>query len=361
MISFISSFKPVFIALLLVAAVEAAVHQWGSKSDYNSNFFEFSPFREEKLQKFIIYDKFFLSGLASRPSDIMQVGDSSGLFGIKPKMVETQLHGLRYVNLGCCGDTGWKGYYDQAKLALRMNPEAKMLLLHVGPMLLPGDPRFNSWHPLNTSLHDHLLGPWRFFTLPSMHYRWKISRFIEFGQFDEPEIISTQFDESWNAKLKHLEHEDGWLPMPVDPATRPVEAVQKIADRNCEYEKSAEEVVLLGATKRRVLYPWLVRFAELAKDYNVKLAVVFGPVPCQREKIAGIDAIEDEVRRFQKEYPDVFIPHSMVNTYPLEDMADQIHLWPHATADYSKKLGGELSGWLTGKDGASGPYAPAAQ
>lgn len=356
MTSFISSFKPFLIAALLIACIEAGVNAWGYKSDYNSNFFEFAPFREEKLQKFVIYEKFYLSGLADAPSDIIQVGDSSGLFGIKPRFVEKQLPGMTYVNLGCCGDTGWIGYLDQAKIALRKNPQAKVLLLHVGPMLLPGEKRYNDWHALNMALHDHLLGPWRFFTLPSMNYRWKISRLIEFGTFDEPDVIKTEFSEDWNRRLKHLEDQGGWMPMPV--AMRTEEEVQKIADKYCDYEPGAKEIVLLGATTRPVLGLWLERFAALAKEKGVRLAVVFGPVPCLREKIPNINALEAEVREFQAAHPDVFIPFTMVHTHPLKDMADQIHLWPHATEAYSKKLGKALAAWLRDDPKTSRPYAP---
>lgn len=354
MTSYISSFKPFIFVALLIAGIEVTVNAWGYRSDYNSNFFEFAPFREEKLQKFIIYEKLYNSGLADAPADIIQVGDSSGLFGIKPEAVEKQLDGLRYVNLGCCGDVGWVGYLDQARIAVRKNPNAKVLLLHVGPMLLPGEKKYNDWHALNSSLHDHLAGPWGVFTLPSMNYRWKISRLIEFGTFDEPEIIKTNFSEEWNKRLKHLDAERGWMPMPVPMRTEA--EVQKIADQYCDYEAGATEVALLGAMRRNVLGPWLERFADFAASNKLKLAVVFGPVPCLREKIPNIDALEAEVRAFQARHPDVFIPHTMVNTYPLKDMADQIHLWPHAAGPYSQKLGTSLNQWLKGDKKAPAPY-----
>ena len=70
-------------------------------------------------------------------SEFIQVGDSSGLFGVRPNIVKSYLSGMDYINTNCCADMGWEGYAYSANYYLKKNPNAKYLVLYVTPYSLP--------------------------------------------------------------------------------------------------------------------------------------------------------------------------------------------------------------------------------
>ena len=87
-------------------------------------------FNESELfHKALIYAK--LRNAAAAKPDIIQVGDSSGLHGIIPAIVEKYVPGLRYENLSCCANTGFDGYYTIAQFMLRHAPSIKAVVLYI--------------------------------------------------------------------------------------------------------------------------------------------------------------------------------------------------------------------------------------
>ena len=60
-------------------------------------------------------------------SEFIQVGDSSGLFGVRPNIVKSYLSGMDYINTNCCADMGWEGYAYSANYYLKKNPMLSIL------------------------------------------------------------------------------------------------------------------------------------------------------------------------------------------------------------------------------------------
>ena len=118
---------PFFIATVAILCLELLVYRFGNSGNYNTDFFDFSPIKPDVIQKHVIYDKFELA-LQSVPSDAVQVGDSSGFFGVIPSEVSAGANGTSYLNLSCCADSGWEGHYYQAEMALR---NVSMTLRHL--------------------------------------------------------------------------------------------------------------------------------------------------------------------------------------------------------------------------------------
>ena len=86
-------------------------------------FFDNKFFKNDVGQKYLISykNKIFKDSIA----EIVQIGDSSGLYGVQPNIIQNYLNGMDYINLSCCADTGWDGYVYTANYYLKNNENAK--------------------------------------------------------------------------------------------------------------------------------------------------------------------------------------------------------------------------------------------
>jgi hypothetical protein len=256
--------------------------------------------------------------------------------------------------MSCCGDLGWSGYLSYAKAALAANPRAKALVLHVTPFWLPGTPQFNGRNPLAESLQTNLVSVWRFFDLPSMNFRLGLKRFIESDRSYYQAPNPFEFRPPWDKIYSSIVDSEGWRPVPWRVK---IDNMKALAAQTCDFSDGLYEPILLGLARRKVIYPWLKEFGAFARSNNLKLAIVFGPVPCQRGDGRLLTEIEADIAKFQREFPEVFVPFTITNTYPPEKMVDPWHLSAEASGEYSRDLGHRLKGWLDGGPGSSGPYA----
>src|SRR5215471_12193622 len=127
--SFISAFKPILVAVAVIAGLEAGVTAIRRPNDVErSNFLTFGYLRPE-VHRLIVYEKLRAFGRSS--PDIIQIGDSTGLYGVNSDLVTSHLGGLRYVNLSCCAHMGFDGYYAVAHFMLRRNPSIKAVVLYI--------------------------------------------------------------------------------------------------------------------------------------------------------------------------------------------------------------------------------------
>ena len=84
--------------------------------DERSNFLSLSYLRPE-VHRLIVDEK--LRAFARSSPDIIQIGDSTGFYGVNSDIVTNHLGGLRYLNLSCCANMGFDGYYAVAHFMLR--------------------------------------------------------------------------------------------------------------------------------------------------------------------------------------------------------------------------------------------------
>src|SRR6185295_6834867 len=171
MISFIFSFRPLLLAVATIACVEIAVALVDKPNIVErSNYFNWAYSTLEPYHKLVVHQK--LSELVSSQPDIIQVGDSSGFHGIRSKTVMEYLDGLSYLNLSCCANTGFDGYYDIAKFALDHSPNIRAVVLYLTRNNLPQQSRMGGDQELgSTKIHDSFAGPWAFIKLPSLALR----------------------------------------------------------------------------------------------------------------------------------------------------------------------------------------------
>ena len=139
MSSYISSFKALLAAVVMIAIVEVSYSAVDTSSPAErSSYLNWNFNTVELFHKALVYGK--LRNAVQTNPDIIQIGDSSGLHAIVPRIVDEYLSGLKYENLNCCANTGFDGYYSIAEFMLRNKPSIKAVVLYNSINNPPRDP-----------------------------------------------------------------------------------------------------------------------------------------------------------------------------------------------------------------------------
>jgi hypothetical protein len=336
--------RPFAIAALIIALCESAIWAGGHNGNYNTDFFDFSPLEQDNLQKHTIYDK-YVRVLGHVPSDVVQVGDSSGFYGVKPDIVSRSSGGqVSYLNLSCCGDAGWTGYFYEARLALmRETKHPEYLLLHVTPFWSPAAPAFYGENSLATVIHDYLIQDhwWHKIRMPSEGYRLRLINLLYHGRWLDdfayqerqwPTIGYPPIDE-WR---RLLAADRGWIPMPVDLKDP---WVKGDSPAKCGFDPGYSENGFGGIGHTDTLYEYLKMFAELARASKARFVFVSNPVPCIVQKDSVFDDIERQMTRFKADYPDAVVPFAFLRQAPMTDFSDRYHLKGEGVLKHSAEIG----------------------
>src|SRR5262245_483151 len=123
--------RAIVAAVLAIAAIEATVYLVRSSTFVERSALIDASYGEDAQQhRLVLYEK--LQAFAYSDPDAIQVGDSSGLHAVDPSML-----GGRYLNMSCCANAGFGGYYDLADFMFRRNANIKHLVLYASIMVLP--------------------------------------------------------------------------------------------------------------------------------------------------------------------------------------------------------------------------------
>ena len=339
--------KPFLIALGAIALLELVIHVIGNDGLYNTDFFDFSPLQKDVLQKHVIYDK-YIRILPDVSTDAVQVGDSSGFYGVIPAEVSKEAPSVTYLNLNCCGDTGWAGFFHEAQLALRSHDKPKFLVLHVTPFWAPASPTFRGDNQLSVLIRDYLLKDdwWHKVRMPSEGYRLRVTNLVYHGEwlddfayenFDYP-TIGYPTIRAWR---KQFAQARGWSPIPPEVPTN--ESLLKVATPiACPLESAFSETKYLGLVHENSLYDYLRRFAELAHAHETRFVFITNPLPCIVQDDAISKDIARQIERFKAEYPDAIIPFPFLRQWPREAFRDRWHLNTEGATHHSRLIGEAL-------------------
>lgn len=335
---------PFSLGAVLILGLEFMVSVVGTPSLYNTDFFDFSPMKPDVLQKHIIYDKNEIV-LSNVPTTAIQVGDSSGFYGVIPNEV-TATAGINYLNMSCCGDTGWEGYYYEAVLAMRRSPTPKLLVLHVTPFWGPLDQRFRGRNGLATLMGDYLVQEmwWHRVRPPSAGYRLRLTNFAYFGVWKDDFIYDAHAEQphypsikEWRAKFAENR---GWVPLPwaIEDTYLTAGTVQP-----CTIEAAYSEDIWLGLAHDEGLYRYLARFANLARHHDARFVLITNPVPCVVRR-NDVDAdIERQLTNFRRDYPEVAVPFRFLREANRGAFADRWHLNTAGATEHSRRIGDVLT------------------
>lgn len=331
MISFISRFRVFLTALLIIVPIELFVHtKWEPLAKHDTNFFEFALLWKESPQKFVVYEK--LKNARNTQSEFIFIGDSSGLFGVMPEVVEKSLEGQKVMNLCVAADIGFRGYQYMADYYLRTNRNAKYLALYISPHQMPLV--YGSNNKLTKAVYKNYLGPHRLLDLPIFSVRLPLANLVYYGKFKDQlscwhqQILpnyptySEWAEEFWKSK--------GWVPF---------SPVLEKTTEECNYRVREKE--------DHTFLPELEKIARFSRSRGLRLAVLINPVAC--EVITGCysDFVQNQLDLFSWRNPDVYIPFDLTTTLPENVFGDQLHLSPAAAVKNSERVGRALNRWIS--------------
>jgi hypothetical protein len=304
--SFISAFKPILVALAVIAGVEAAVTAVRRPDAVErSNFLTFGYLRPE-VHRLIVNEKLRAFGWSS--PDVIQVGDSAGFYGVNSDLVTSRLGGLRYVNLSCCAPMGFDGYYAVVHFMLRHNPSIKAVVLYIGAFnFINMDPDVSFAEPIQNSFDSV-----RSYVMPpSLALREEIVKAI-YG----PSRMPTANPELEH-KLGFIRDHNGWL------TEDDIRLSGKARDDYWRMECGPEHSIVWNNVDHRI-FDKIADLAALTASYNAKLILMAQPLPCPFKGTAFDDTLRD-LDRLRSAHPnlvmapaDVFfsLPTDMFSSFP---------------------------------------------
>jgi len=358
----ISHFKAWIAAVLIVVFAEGALYAFFQPNPIDrTNFLQFAFARSEPAQRLITFHK--IRSFQHANPTIAQSGDSSGFYGIDPSVVMKHLpSGVTYLNMSCCANLGFQGYYNLFEFMAQRNPSLRYMILYITTYTMPraelwdadganlwGDPGLEVF---GKAIHREFMGPWRIFHPPSLAFRRQVTNSVYFleplvrqvGSFSEvkrgPDVASDQAhgdsvdilrsatNDPWYLDfLRMYRKTSGW--MPESDQRDGVYAVEcdiptpRFFDfKTMSYKTYLQEV--------------FDSFADLAKRYKATLVIAFQPVAC----LTGVRNAEARaiVEQFKRSNPDVEIPFSLIETWP----ADMFSVPAHVRHEYADRVGDRL-------------------
>ena len=306
MSSFISAFKPILVALAVIAGLEAAVMAARRPDDVErSNFLTLGYLRPE-VHRLIVKEKLRAFGWSS--PDVIQIGDSSGFYGVNSDLVTSHLDGLHYVNLSCCAPMGFDGYYAVAHFMLRRDPSIKAVVLYIGAFnFVSTHPDVSFAEPLQNSF-DSLRS---YVMPPSLALREEILKAV-YGPSRMP---------SANPELEHklgfIRDHNGWL------AEDDIRLSGKALDDYWRTQCGPERLIVWHDLDRRI-FDKIAGLAALTAGYNAKLILMVQPLPCPfagetfATAVRGLDRLRSVYPNLVVAPADVFfsLPTDMFSSFP---------------------------------------------
>jgi len=341
----VTAFGPWIVAFGVFCGIESVVQFVAHPNEFDrTNFLQFSFARQETPQRAFVYQK--VRAFADSRPVIVQSGDSSGFYGIEPARVKKHLpQETTYLNMSCCANLGYSGYYNLLKFMAERNESIRYIVLYITPYTMP---RPELWYGDGAALWQdptlkvfgadvdrEFLSLWRVFHVPSLAYRRAVTEFVYYlsGQFAErgrPLIDNPNYLHFMDLYRRTL----GWMP----------ESDRRESVPSTECQVIAQEFFAFGSLSwKTYLEEILERYAELARNLNVTLVVVFQPVACTLGTGKGSAKAREGIARFKTANPDVEIPFPLIETWPSERFSVPAHVKHEHTSLLGDRLGTSMA------------------
>lgn len=330
---------------LAVAAIIIPIEYWifthiSPRAQFPTNFLEFAYMKPESVQKFAIFEKTKM--YPKLDAKIVSVGDSTGLFGLEPLIVNQYLNDSSMINMNVAGDTGFEGYRHLLRYYKNKNSKAKYAILYISPLQMPI--KFPPPNKLGGMIYKNYVGLSRFVSLPNFSLRLGVTNFLYYQKyfdslfnFNQPMVEEYPSYAQWQIWLGSSR---GWLPFPKGLVHEPVDPLdEESMYGDCNLATAQGEQDALFALE-------LERFVGLTEKLGMKAAVIFNPVFCNVITGVGSDPIQAQLDSFSAKHPEVFIPWDLITTWPVSRFGDSIHLNSKASAENSHRVGKALKSWI---------------
>lgn len=330
-------------AVAIIGLIEAGIWVFSpSNRADRTNFLRLDFANGETVQRAEAFKK--LHDLTDLPTDFLQVGDSSGMHGVVPSVIQEQLNNSRYLNMNVATTLGYIGYYNIAKYTLeRQNTPGSIKYLVLYTNLFGGTPRSLLWDDKTLIGHDikkEFGSPfYSLFQIPSLGLRQSASRNIMYlGGLLKRNDSPLADNEGYFAFEQIYRDSRGWVrehdvpgDVPADiwrnlraltsgqrPDNMPPEMFRALTKN---VPRIQVESFFDWSRMRQVTYMEHIYglFYDLAKAHGAKLLVVFNPLPqsakdlIHRVNANGVDEgllyeqeILEELKRMQGLYPDAY-------------------------------------------------------
>jgi hypothetical protein len=322
--SFTSGFKvfaPLCVAAICIALVELLCAAFVQEPVFLKSPLLHMAYRKPiRLERVISAIK--LHDIMPLPGSILQVGDSSGLVGVQPQIVNTYLPpSLRLLNLSMQVPAQFAGHESTAEVALEAHPDAKYLLLMVSPFHIGID---NEGFGEDIE-RNYVQLPW-VSALPSLGARALVTNAVFYGRGAGGSLWMAGPDGPMLSKepreySEELKRTLGWL------------------KENLHRDFVPHPCGLLGYNDGLVTAR-LQRMYEIAARHQARLILVLGPMKCAPDE--GTKKLEATVRRFLSAHPDMVVPLPVFDAINPADLGDDVHLTPEGSRRYSERLGAAL-------------------
>ena len=369
--SFVLHFKPWLIALLALTGIEVWYYSANKSPRISWNsFFDINFAEEESVQRLFAGRK--LTSFNDYRVDIVQVGDSSGLHGVMPKVVMGSLPGYHYLNLGVATNLGYIGYYNMARVALREHPSIRYLVLYTTPIgPVPRKMLWDDTHALmSENIYNEFLRPLRhLIQYPTLQARQDIlgrTYYCNYWMKAKENLLCS--NRGYLAFDAIFRQSFGW--------TRETDVEGDVSNDVFEFFKSSGKANEPAAVKTlrnapRVtdekFFDWWTlseksyfdhvydTFADLAQEHGVKLILIFNPVPNGikikdpiLQKLMDWEAIDKGLQRLRERHPEVVV--TPFDFWPDDRFSVFSHVATHAAELSSQRVADLLKPILPPKE-----------
>ncbi len=348
--SFISHFSAWIAALAVIAMLELAyyyvVHpSWAQRSNFMAFGLE-DHFVADQMDR-ILYEKLDMS-TAPQP-DFVQVGDSSGFFGIMPDIVEQYLPGMKYLNASCCATQGFHGYLALLRYNLRRFPSIKYMVVHSGILgAFPGPLQWrHAPRTLNTGVPMKTLGdkmerslnpPESLLDLPTNSLRQTVLQrtFLADDVARSVNILNGKFE----IIVDGLRVRQGWgLEVDAQAGVGELGVDTPKCYLGPKYETFFDWKSL---SRRSYLDAFIEEYVALADEFNVVPILFFQITPCIDPGFPDVAAMRAALKRLQQRFPRLKVPVDIIDTYPENNFSVPLHVQRDLVQETSRRLGRAL-------------------
>ena len=327
--SFISSFRPLLVAIAIVIAIEGTIAVI-VKPDIveRSNYLNWTYGQPDPFHRFTTYAK--MREMLSSDLDIVQVGDSSGFHGIRPDLVTGEIGDIRYFNLSTVANTGFDGYYDFLQFALDHNPKVRAIVLYLSLRFLPKPGMIGGDAQLGAAkIHEAYVGPWSIIAFPSIALR-PVATDDLYTLFGLIAPRRTGLNDGGDARnmMQSVKQEHGWW---AEHDSRMIGDRKEQFFRNlCGASDTADVSIESLSTPEGEFMPPVIfdKFAALAKAHGKKLIIVFHPNACSHLDDRVRRALDTSLAMLKQKYSNLFVyPEGLFEHWPYEVFSQREHLY----------------------------------
>ena len=354
---YLKSLKPLIYCLLLILIIEIAISFFSNQKNLQqeinlNNFLALNFLESENIINSAIFIKNNLLG--KKDSEIVIIGDSTGLFNISPNEIMKLNPNQNVINLASYFLIDWLGFEKILLYNLRYNKKINTVILALTPhLLIKNNAKISN--DILKKIDDYYFSPWRFINeIPSIAYREIIVKKI-FYDYKNIKFYDHSFDKYLLQNLKenkdlnydqlpeikntnqfifnYFQQNQGWLALnkKTDNA--------KFNNISCELYSLNEFFVFDDSINSHLNK--LLHFYEITKKNKVKLMVIFSPVPCKITKQTL--SYNEDLEKFKNLHPEISIPFPLFYNQAIEDFADDIHLLEDSAIIFSQKIAEEFT------------------